>query len=398
MATLVYLDYSKEAPFEPLDFQGWRCRAAADEEALLAQIEDRSVDLLFLRVEGDNLDVLAFARRIARVRPDLVRVIISFAPSARYLTEASEVVEAALPARCDEAQVVNAIERAQQVKDRVFARKFDTVASFLGQVAPLPSQIEGLDALIDQRLSDSAAPVAPLFKGHLGYMKAVMALANNPLFGAKNFLFSLTDAVKLVGLRGFRDLCILAYVQDAFPQPETFDGFSFQAQFERSLVCGKLAEQIARTVGSDRVNTSNACAAGFFLDIGMRALVQLDPQRYFHVMERAAVLKQPIYAIEKLEYNVTQAEVAAHILTHWGISPRTVRAVLYHHVPQASLDNAYTSLTAVHVADAMLQGVKNRAGCSTAGRLSVDYLDQIGELDRRAQWEGLAAQLSAQLK
>lgn len=398
MAALVYLDYSENASFEPFDLLGWRCRAAASEDDLLAQIAEPSVDLAVIRVEGDNLEALTLGRRIAIARPNLVRIILSSSPSARYLTEASEIFEAALPARCDDAQIIHAIERGQRFKDRIFVRKFDTISTFLQQVPPLPPQIEGLNALIDSRVSDNTAPVAPLFKGCVSYMKAVMALVNHPLFGSKKLLFSLSDAVKLVGLRCFRDLCILAQVQELFPQPEGFEGFSFQDQLQRSLVCGKLAEQLARNVGADRVNSGSACAGGFFLEVGLRALVSLDPQRYFHVMERAAVLKQPIYAVEKLEYNITQGELAAVILTRWGVSPRTVRAVLYHHVPQASDDGAYTSLTAVHVADALLKGVKNKAGCSTSGRLSSEYLDQINELDRCAQWQVIAERFSVHLK
>lgn len=391
MATVVYLDYIDETLFDPLDLLGWRCKLATGEAQLLELIADSSVDVVILRVEGDNLDALTFARKVASARPDLVRMLLSWSPSARYITEANDVLDAALPAQCDPAQVSHAIERVQNVKSRIFARKFDTVAAFLNDIPPLPAQVEALNAMIDARFNDNTAPVAPLFKGQVDYMKAVMELVNNPLFGSKKLIFSVADAVKLVGLRTFRDLCILVHVQRILPQPAGFDGFSFEASLQRSLRCGKLAEQLARTVGSDRVHAISACAAGFFLDIGARALVSLDPQRYFHVMERAAILKQPIYAVEKLEYNLTQGEMAAAILNRWGVSPRTVRAVLYHHVPQASDDSAYTALAAVHSADALLKSVANKAGCNFAGRLSTSYLDQIGEMDRRAHWEELAA-------
>ncbi|SEG22649.1 HDOD domain-containing protein [Marinobacterium lutimaris] len=394
MATLVYLDYIDETLFDPLDLSDWRCRPAASEEKLLDQILAGSVDAVLLRVEGDNLKALSFARKIADARPDLVRILLSWSPSARYITEANDVVDTALSAQCDPAQVSHAIERAQNVKSRIYARKFDSVSAFLNDIPPLPAKIDALNAMIDSRINDNAAMVAPLFKGQLEYMKAVMALVNNPLFGSKNLVFSAADAVKLVGLRTFRDLCILVHVQNILPQPEGFDGFSFDASMQRSLKCGKFAEQVAKTVASDRVHSISACAAGFFLDIGGRALVSLDPQRYFHVMERAAVLRQPIYAVEKLEYNLTRGEMGAAILNRWGVSPRTVRAVLYHHVPQASDDTSYTALAAVHVSDALLKGVKNKALCNLAGRLSTGYLDQIGEMDRRAHWEELAEQFA----
>lgn len=398
MATLIYLDYIEETSFDPLDLLDWRCKAAADEAQMLELISDNSVDVVLLRVEGDNLAALGFARKVAAARPELVRMLLSWSPSARYITEAKDILDAALPAQCDPAQISHAIERAQTVKSRIFARKFDSVAAFLDDIPPLPPQIAAIDEMIDTRVSDNAAPVAPLFKGQIDFMKGVMALANNPVFDSKNFMFSLADAVKLVGLRTFRDLCILVHAQSILPQPEGFEGFSFDASLQRSLRCGKLAEQLARTVGSDRVHSMSACAAGFFLDIGLRALVNLDPQRYFHVMERAAILNQPVYAVEKLEYNLTRGEMAAAILNRWGVSPRTVRAVLYHHVPQASGDGAYTALAALHASDALLKGVANTAGCNLGGRLSTTYLDQIGELDRGAQWEELALEFAGRYK
>ncbi|GGC01210.1 two-component system response regulator [Marinobacterium zhoushanense] len=318
--------------------------------------------------------------------------------TARYQAEGGDVADASLPYNADASRVEYIIERTRPMIARLRNPALEALFAELGELPPLPEQLSGLNQMIDEQANESTASVAPLFRGCMPYLKQLMELLNNPLFGSSRHLFSINEAVRVVGLRTLRDLGIMAHIINTFPQPEGWSSFSFEQLLSRNLVCAHLSERIAHSVGSDRIALSAALAAGLLHDFGMRVLVRLDQQRYFRVMEKAAALKQPVYAVEKLDYKLTHGELGASMLRRWGVSPRIVRAVLYHHVPKAAGDNTFTTLTAAHVADAMLPPLFNAMECPLGGRLSLSYLDAIGEMDRVSVWERLANDHGKQLQ
>ncbi|MBR9883294.1 MAG: HDOD domain-containing protein [Oceanospirillales bacterium] len=370
----------------------------AGQDALFDALQQADVEAVAIRSRGDDPDAHACLREIARSRPWIIRIQLNSDSTARYQTEASDVADASIPATAEASRVQFILERNRPVIARLRNPGIEALLGEFGEIAPLPEQVAGLNRMIDQQVNESTASVAPLFRGCLDYMKQLMELLNNPLFGYDRHLFSINEAVRLVGLRTLRDLSIMAHLMHVFPQPEEWTSFSFEHLLSRNLACARLSERIARDAGSDRVSMGSAFAAGLLHDIGMRVMVCFDSGRYRHSMEKAAVLKQPIYAVEKLDYKLTHGELGASILRRWGVSPRVVRAILFHHVPKAADDNAYSTLTAVHVADALLPSLLNVMDCPLGGHLSLSYLDTIGQMDRRSVWENMALDHANQLK
>lgn len=378
--------------------EGWDCEQLDEVPALLTALDECPAQVVVIRAQGDDSEALRLLRKIGEHWPWQVRILLADAVSARYLAEAADVADVALPSGCEASRIQLAIERAEAILTRLQVRAAGDAIERLGGFGVLPAQLAGLNALIDDQIRDSTAPVAPLFRGCTDLLTELMELLNSPLFGFDRHLFSIVEAGRLAGLRTLRDMTLLVAVLHRFPQPEQWRSFSFQHQLDRALVCARLAQRIAHSVNADRISQHCAFAAGLFADFGIRGLIRLDPARYHRVMERASALGQPIFAVEKLEYGLSHGELGAALLRGWGVSPRVVRAVLYHHVPKAAGDGAFSTVTATHVADALLPTPFNTLGCRLGGRLSLSYLDAIGEMDRRILWDNLAEDQARQLE
>jgi hypothetical protein len=63
-----------------------------------------------------------------------------------------------------------------------------------------------------------------------------------------------------------------------------------------------------------------------------------------------------------------------------------VEAVAYHHQPSRSVNNTFTPLTAVHIADALVAEGSSGATCKENLQLDVKYLIRLGLTDHLESW------------
>jgi HD-like signal output (HDOD) protein len=149
---------------------------------------------------------------------------------------------------------------------------------------------------------------------------------------------------------------------------------------------GRLAKEIAKVELDDTKILEEIYIAGILHDIGKLILLKL-PEQYREVMK---YIKSTGFSFVEAEYNVmktSHAELGAYLLALWGIPDNIVETVAFHNNPSKLLENIlsmsiksnnnyvgeikpensnlkslskekylkeFTTLTSVHLADAML--------------------------------------------
>jgi len=259
--------------------------------------------------------------------------------------------------------------------------------SSLGHLPSFPDILHDLDEALRSETA-GIKEVSEIVQRDPGVITKILQLVNSSYFGlsSHNF-FTVKEAVNLLGLRTIRDLVLTAQLFEAMPQTPEWRGFSFEQLQQRSVYVSQLAADICKEAGYDRNMQSQARLAGLLLDVGMLVLAMGDPEKYHQVMIRAQELNQPLYVVEKLMLGATHAQAGAFLLDRWNLAPEMVHAVLFHHVPNASGDVAFSALTAVHLADSLLPPLFNAMGVNMGGRLSRDYLTSIGVINELPKWE-----------
>ena len=90
---------------------------------------------------------------------------------------------------------------------------------------------------------------------------------------------------------------------------------------------------------------------------------------------------------------VTHAEVGGYLLGIWGLPYPIVEAVANHHVPGRVASSGFDALTAVHVANGLVnESCQERVGDEEKGLfIGVDeaYLAKIGCADQLDSWRDL---------
>ena len=72
----------------------------------------------------------------------------------------------------------------------------------------------------------------------------------------------------------------------------------------------------------------------------------------------------------------------------WGLPVPLVHAVAFHHSPSDTEENQFSSLTAVHVADAIVSAT-NPSTLNHDIEMDLNYLDRLGLREREPVWRSL---------
>jgi len=90
-------------------------------------------------------------------------------------------------------------------------------------------------------------------------------------------------------------------------------------------------------------------------------------------------------ALELELLGCTHAQLGAYLVSIWGLPLPLVHAVAYHHSPAQTADMQFSSLAAVHFADA-IASTNDAANLNRDIELDLNYLDRLGLKQREADW------------
>jgi HD-like signal output (HDOD) protein len=91
---------------------------------------------------------------------------------------------------------------------------------------------------------------------------------------------------------------------------------------------------------------------------------------------------------ERARLGCTHAEVGAYLMSIWGLPLPLVHAVGHHHTPQDTAETKFSSLTAVHAADAIISA-QDPSALNHDAALDLPYLTRLGLSDKESAWREL---------
>lgn len=165
---------------------------------------------------------------------------------------------------------------------------------------------------------------------------------------------------------------IVSRIDDSAP-----DRFLMKIEIEQGYEAGCLAQRIAELHNAAPEVIQDAFLAGSLRDIGLRILADHLPDRFQETATLCEQTGQPLWRVEMAVLGTTHAAIGAHLLSLWGLSTSVVEAVALHHQPSLTSDERFSALTAVHVADALIEDHRNPFVYRTETTWDEDYLDNI---------------------
>jgi putative nucleotidyltransferase with HDIG domain len=233
--------------------------------------------------------------------------------------------------------------------------------------------------------NSSIQKIAEIISSDVGMTAKILQLSNSAFFGLSQHVNSPLRAVNILGLDTIKALIMTVQIFSQFDR-WTPAGFSIADLWTHSMRCGVLAKTIAKAEGQERIAVEDAFMGGLLHDVGKLVLIANLPDRYREALALADESKRPLWETERELVGTTHAQVGAYLMGLWGLPDRIVEAIAFHHNPAECLDQSFSTLTAVHVADALDHDLSTSGDPNIATRLSSEYLQTLQLADRLPAW------------
>ncbi|WP_296058425.1 HDOD domain-containing protein [uncultured Amphritea sp.] len=363
----------------------------------MEMLERRNYQVIVVQLSQDNFEFrYNWLRKVVAKYPGIIRIMLNDGLQSYQVAKASELCHRSLLFTSGVAELFHEVGQSLRL---IQSSNKAVIREYVGAIERLPSLPGVYVALNDALASDTtgAAEIAAIIERDPAMSAKILQLVNSAFFALSSKVFKIKDAVVILGVRQIRDLFLVSRIFEHFPQDRNWSGFSFENLFDRCMVVGRFARAICREQRVSADIADKAFLAALLQDIGMLVIATRETQQYSEVLQEAARLNHPLYAIEKLRLGVTHMEVGAYMLGLWNLPPEVVEAVLYHSNPNATSSDKFTPLTAVHLADSILPDVVNVNNCRISSRISEKYLTRLGLQHKLSRWQQMSEDFAAQL-
>ncbi len=346
----------------------------------LAFLEKSPVDVVVSDMRMPGMNGAQLFSEVVKRFPKTVRLILSGHADQDLILQCVGSTHQFLSKPCDPDVLRATIHRAMDLESAVKNARLQQLVACMDNLPSVPSlYTEIVEKMNDPEaaLDDAGAIIAK----DPGMTAKILKLVNSAFFGLRREVSSPTDAAGFLGLDTIKSLVLSLH---AFSQYESIknESFSLSALWNHSLTTAAVAKRIAQLEKADLRTMDQAFAAGLLHDAGKTVLAFNFPDQYGKTIRAAQEQGADTLVAEQDAFGANHADVGGYLLGLWGLPVPVVDAIALHHQPKHSADAAFTPLTAVHAANALV-----KAGGGTLPAWDSDYLCRLSLGDHAAVWQ-----------
>ena len=333
-------------------------------------------DLRMPGMSGNDL-----LKTVKELYPMCTRIVYSGYSDQQTVLGCVGIVHQFLPKPCPPEWLRGAIQRTAMVRTMVPDPALRETVSKMERVLSMPSlylQLVRQLQSVETPLEDIAATVSQ----DIGMTAQVLRIVNSAFFGLSQPTSSVAEAIGFLGIETVKYLVLALGIFSQF-QSTQLRGLSVTNLWSHSVRTAQAARLIAKRELAKREIAEDALAGGLLHDLGKLVLASSYPDRYEEVARYAIERNVEWYVAERRVFSLTHADVGGFLLGLWGLPQGVVEAVAYHHFPTKAKQTEFTSLTAVHAANVLVQTQKRPSGGVPPPQVDPVYLAKIA----RKRWK-----------
>lgn len=358
----------------------------SDPAAALARLRETPYQLVVTDMRMPGCSGAQILETAAQQHPDCVRAVLSGYSGEEETAQVVPHAHLFIAKPFEPKDITELLARAEALSAMPLS---ETLRRRLGGLKALPAVPRLFTtltrALSDQNHQSSVADIASILSSDLALTAKLLQLANSAFFGGGARVTRVEQAVQILGTRMLTGLVLQheLFVNGTMPPPL----INWRERLnQESMITADLASQIARQLRLDAATRDETAMAALLHDVGRIVLVtelytQEGPENLPTECRGDLICQE-----EEARLGTHHGWVGAYLLRLWGLPPTLVDAVAWHHQPSRSGISGLSTLTLVHVADALTCEEKSGVAC-----LDLEYLRAVGCEDRLPAWKELAA-------
>ncbi|MBN2297520.1 MAG: HDOD domain-containing protein [Deltaproteobacteria bacterium] len=195
----------------------------------------------------------------------------------------------------------------------------------------------------------SVAKLADLIEKDQALTARILSLANSTYYKRSRDIYTVRDAVVIIGFESVRTVALGVSVLGMFPT-ENGSGFDYKDFWRHSMACALYAEAMMESVSPPL--SAKAFCAGLLHDIGKLVIDRTSPRDYAQALDQAREGSKPLIEVEDEILGVNHAEIGRDVLAYWKLPQVYEESVWCHHAPVKVIDDEQLKISGiVHIAN-----------------------------------------------
>jgi putative nucleotidyltransferase with HDIG domain len=367
----------------------WESHFVRSGKEALALMACEPFDVVVSDMRMPDMNGAQLLNCVLRLYPRSVRIILSGYVDLQDAMSCVGVAHQFLQKPCKLVDLRRCLQRVADLNSKLQHESLRTLAASMPNLPSLPAlYLQMLDAI--QSPNASVQRIAEIASKDPAMSAKLLQLSNSAFFGFSHEVYSVTEAVQILGAGTLQALALAVPLFSAFDRRKC-PSFPIEQVWDHSAQTGALARQIASSHLGDAQLAEQAFAAGVLHDIGKLILADGMPDQYAAILATARAKSRPLFQVEREVLRATHADIGAYLLAVWGLPFPLVEAVAYHHEPRR-LQTATFDLTGiVHVANCLQREQSNHPDI-VPSPLGMEYLNAVGVAQHLDEWrEGFRA-------
>lgn len=294
----------------------------------LNRLTKESYDVLVTDMVMPGIDGAELLHKARLLCPAMGRIVLSGHSDFDHAVASVPFAHQRLLKPWNRDELVAVIERTCALRD--FASD-ELVRRTIGRVGALPSSTRVYLSLALELDKPSAtfASIAAIVEQDMAMSAKLLQLANSAFVGSRRDIVSVSDAVRMVGLKELRHYLLSPFL-------DVFDVFAVANESHEQLFLelgkhGLFVAHLARALAPSAGVAASAFVAGLMHDLGKVVLLSHHPEAIDEIAHQAQGSSALQLELERARFGANHADIGGHLIGLWGLPVDVVEAVKNHH-------------------------------------------------------------------
>ena len=362
----------------------WDLHFAESGEEALTFINQQAFDVVITDMRMPGMNGAQLLNHVLRDHPKTVRIVLSGYADLNQVMNCVGLTHQFIDKPCSLDDLKSCLHRVTNVQGHLNHEKIRSATAGLKNLPSLPKvYMEIADAVQSEDCSTEL--IAEIAGKDPGLCAKLLQLSNSAFFGFGRKVYSVDEAVQLLGVSIIQSLALATPLYSSFDQRKC-PGFPLEQIWDHSAQVATLGRKLFRQHMDDPQLAEQAFAAGILHDLGKLILADSLGAEYDEVLKESRATNTPLYRVEQKNLHTTHAEVGAYLLAIWGLPIPLVEAVACHHFPHRCGTKEICLSGVIHIANA-LQHTQPGHPDLIPTPPDADYLKQIHLDEHFEMWQ-----------